>query len=38
MVALLLQHGAQLEAGNDYYGMRWANLNEGRRPSPAQGL
>ena len=29
MVALLMQHGAALERGNDYYGMRWANLSQG---------
>jgi ankyrin repeat protein len=26
MVALLMQRGAKLEDGNEYYGMRWANL------------
>ena len=26
-VALLLQRGACMEPGNDYYGLRWANLN-----------
>ena len=29
VVAMLLQHGALLEAGNDYAGMRWGNINEG---------
>ena len=29
VVAVLLQRGAQLEAGNDLSGMRWGNVNQG---------
>jgi ankyrin repeat protein len=32
-MSMLMQRGALLEQGNDYYGMRWGNLDHGR-PKP----
>jgi ankyrin repeat protein len=34
VVSVLLQRGAEMEAGNDLSGMRWANVNQGKQRKP----
>jgi hypothetical protein len=37
-MAVLLQRGARMEAGDELSGMRWGNLGQGKRNVSGDGL